>query len=186
MRPLITTFVAGALAGAIPGASLADTGETHSADLIDARGGVIGEASVTEADFGLLLDVRAEGLEPGLHGVHLHAVGDCSEIPSFASAGEHIANGEQDHGLLAENGPHDGDLANIFAGEDGKAVAQLETARVRLRGAHTAFLDRDGGALIVHAGEDDHVSADGGGSGERVACAAFEWTEPPEEDAASD
>ena len=41
--------------------------------------------------------LKVRGLKPGVHGVHLHAVGTC-EPPAFTSAGGHYNPGNKKHG----------------------------------------------------------------------------------------
>ena len=49
----------------------------------------IGEVTFTENGKGLTIDIRAEGLKPGLHGTHIHEKGVCTP-PKFESAGGHF------------------------------------------------------------------------------------------------
>ena len=42
----------------------------------------IGAATFSEADDGLTIALEAEGLEPGMHGIHIHNAGVC-EGPDF-------------------------------------------------------------------------------------------------------
>ena|SRR5690606_29453608 len=150
----------------------AATGEVAEAALIDASGAPIGVARLVQGPKGVLIRLEADGLTPGWHGVHIHAVGQC-DAP-FTSAGGHINHAEPaaPHGLLNAEGPDDGDLPNIHADEQGRVRAELFTTRVRLAagGPGQWLLDPDGSALVVHAGADDHSSQPIGGAGGRVAC----------------
>ena len=100
----------------------ATSAETGDATLMGADGEEIGTVSFTQAPTGLLMRVEADGLTPGWHGIHIHAVGDCGDA-AFQNAGSHINHGEAPHGLLNPEGPDDGDLPNIHAGENGQARA---------------------------------------------------------------
>lgn len=110
---------------------------------------------------------RITGLEPGAHGLHIHAKGDCS-APDASSAGGHYSPGGDPHGsprdLPEEH--HVGDLGNIVAGEDGSADVVAEDAEIRLSGPDSV-VDK---AVIVHAGRDDLESQPSGDAGARVGC----------------
>src|SRR5690606_17276119 len=58
------------------------------AKLLAGDGTARGEAKVTQAADGLHVLVRAEGLTPRLHAVHVHTTGTCTP-PDFVSAGGH-------------------------------------------------------------------------------------------------
>ncbi|KAA9008082.1 superoxide dismutase family protein [Histidinibacterium aquaticum] len=104
------------------------------------------------------------GVPSGEHGVHFHETGDCSAA-DFTSAGGHIA-GDADHGVMAEGGPHPGDLPNAMAGENG--VIQVEYFNERI--TEDMLADEDGAAFIVHQGVDDYESQPSGAAGDRIAC----------------
>lgn len=144
--------------------------------VIGTDGAQIGRAAVrgTPAQ-GVLLEVEidAGGLAPGWHGLHLHQVGDCSDIGAFTNSGGHVGLIEGGHGFLNEAGPEAGDLPNIWAGEDGSAGGEFITDRLAVAAHAPALLDGDGTALIIHESRDDHASQPIGGAGARVACAAF-------------
>ena len=50
----------------------------------DAAGTDLGTLTITNGAGGLLLSGSLRGLPPGIHGIHVHAVGQCQ--PPFASA----------------------------------------------------------------------------------------------------
>ncbi len=148
--------------------------ETVTADIIGGKGETIGQLTLIEAPRGVLLNVEigAGGLAPGWHGVHLHAVGDCSDIGAFKMSTGHVNVDGREHGLLNPKGPDNGDLPNLYGHADGSVTAELFTPRASLHG-NAALLDGDGSALVVHANRDDHMSQPIGGAGARVACAAI-------------
>ena len=152
----------------------ATSSETGTAELMNNDGESIGTVSLTQAPTGLLMRVEAEGLESGWHGIHIHAVGDCSD-EAFENAGSHINHEQAPHGLLNPEGPDDGDLPNIHAGEDGMVRAELFTGSARLaeNGPGQWLWDEDGSAVVIHASPDDHRSQPIGGAGDRVACAVI-------------
>ena len=152
----------------------ATSSETGTAELMNNDGDPIGTISLTQAPTGLLMRVEAEGLESGWHGIHIHAVGDCGDS-AFQNAGSHVNHNEVPHGLLNPEGPDDGDLPNIHAGEDGMVRAELFTtsARIAENGPGQWLWDEDGSAVVIHSNPDDHTSQPIGGAGDRVACAVI-------------
>jgi superoxide dismutase, Cu-Zn family len=87
------------------------------------------------------------GLAPGFHGFHLHAIGSCRR-PSFTSAGFHLGTAGPTHPT------HAGDLPVIYAQPSGRADLDFVTDRFALRD----LSDRNGAALVVHAGSDNFAN----------------------------
>lgn len=137
-------------------------------DLIDGDGQSIGAVNLLNGPHGILLEVTVEagGLTPGWHGLHLHQVGDCSDIDEFKLSGGHVGKVEGGHGLLNPVGPEGGDLPNIWAAGDGSAALEAFSSLVPM----SALANEDGVALIIHESRDDHLSQPIGGAGGRVAC----------------
>ena len=129
-------------------------------------GADIGRVSLRERNGGVEIRLRASGLTPGLHGVHLHAVSKC-EGPAFQSAGGHLNPAAKKHGHQNPEGPHQGDLGNLPSGGDGRADVTLTVPGTTLR----ALLGGSGISLVVHAAVDDDKTDPSGNSGPRVACA---------------
>jgi Cu-Zn family superoxide dismutase len=105
-----------------------------------------------------------EGLTPGEHAFHVHEFGDCSS-PDAMSAGGHFNPDKKPHGRRHAAERHVGDLGNIMADENGKAVIKMTDKVIKLRGAHSII----GRSLIVHAKPDDFTQPVGNAGG-RVAC----------------
>lgn len=176
MNPIVRSsrFV-GAFAGiaalALTAGAVVASGAGHaSATIIDGSGGTIGTAMFTEDATGRLhVNVHVYGLTPGLHGIHVHAVGQCTG-PAFTSAGGHHNPLGAQHGLESPAGAHAGDLPNLIVNANGRghldAVSELATLSV---GSVSVF-DSDGSAIVIHAAEDDQVTNPTGNSGARVAC----------------
>jgi Cu-Zn family superoxide dismutase len=146
------------------GATAASGVGANSAILIRADGSRAGAISLTEASDAAWLSIDATGLAPGVHGIHLHAVGRC-ETPDFASAGPHWNPGGQQHGLENPQGPHRGDLPNVTVGSNGLLKTVVKIAK--------GSVDGDGSAVVIHAAADDNRTDPSGNSGARIACAAF-------------
>ncbi len=152
--------------------------EAPAVSLAGPDGTIIGSVRGGDSDKGAVFQVRAEGLPPGVHGMHLHTVGRC-EGPGFESAGPHWNPTNAQHGLQNPQGPHYGDLPNITVGEDGRfqgtvtiSNSYFDETRMR-RGPAEPILDADGSALVIHADPDDERTDPSGNSGARIACAAF-------------
>lgn len=141
------------------------------ATLVDSKNKNIGIATFTQASKGVLIRINASGLTPGIHGMHIHATGECSHSDHFTKAGGHLGSKGETHGLLSPR-PHAGDLPNIIVGKDGTAKAELFTTWVSLSGQGNlpALKDEDGAAIIIHANADDYATQPTGNSGDRVAC----------------
>lgn len=114
-----------------------------------------------------LIDGTLDGLEPGPHGLHVHALGDLTQ--DCLSCGEHFNPFGRSHGGPGDSDRHVGDLGNILAGPDGRASFRLEDTQLKV-------WDVIGRSLVVDAGEDDlgrgghPLSRRTGNSGERLAC----------------
>jgi superoxide dismutase, Cu-Zn family len=156
---------------------LAPAGAVATAEVRDAAGRVVGQATLTEVSGGVRIVLEVRGLTPGPKGVHLHGVGTC-EGPAFASAGEHFNPRNAQHGLLNPAGPHAGDLPNVTVDPDGKGRLETFTERVTLGPGSTSLLDADGTALVVHADADDFRTDPSGNTGARIACGVVEKPPP--------
>lgn len=156
--------------GAAPSANVPAPPPPVTVSIVRGDGGEIGTARLTPAPKGVLIEItiRAGGLTPGWHGVHLHKTGLC-EGPGFESASSHIGQGGLAHGLLHPQGTEAGDLPNIHALPDGSAHAEVFNTFLML----SDLQDADGSALVIHANRDDHITQPTGGSGARVACGAL-------------
>ena len=160
-------------------AGTAANGAAHAGGtFIDATGQAIGWVRLVEDGTGRVhVNVHVAGLTPGLHGIHIHAIGACS--PTFAAAGGHYNPLGHQHGLDNPNGAHAGDLPNLIVNADGVAHLNATTDRVTISPGPTTLFDSTplavGSAFIIHANEDDQVTdATNGNSGARVACAVIE------------
>jgi Cu-Zn family superoxide dismutase len=143
-------------------------------DFVDASGATVGWVQLTEDRTGVVhVNVKVDGMAPGPHGIHIHAVGACA--PTFAAAGGHYNPLSHQHGLDNPAGPHAGDLPNLAVNVDGRGRLNARTDRVTLSGGPATLFDADGSAFIIHANPDDQVTDIGnGGSGARIACAVVQ------------
>jgi superoxide dismutase, Cu-Zn family len=112
---------------------------------------------------------KVSGLSPGVHGFHVHEVGDCS-APDGTSAGGHFNPEGMQHGAPDAAMRHTGDLGNLEANDAGVAELDRVDGQLALDGAHSVV----GRSVIVHADPDDLVSQPTGAAGARVACGVIE------------
>jgi len=157
-RPKIALLAIGSVL-ALPVAFAAAT--IANADLAPASGSAVhGSVAVTVIPGGVHLEVKAAGLAPGVHGFHVHEVGDCS-APDATSAKGHFNPGGKPHGS------HAGDLADLTADASGAAKLSVDMPGLALDDGPTGIVGR---AFVIHADPDDHKSQPAGNSGKRVAC----------------
>jgi superoxide dismutase, Cu-Zn family len=151
------------------GAAAAQESLTATATLKDRAGKTVGTATLRDTPNGVLIRLKVAGLEPGERAFHIHAVGRC-DPPSFQSAGPHFAPRGDQHGLLARDGYHEGDLPNLHVPADGRLSIEVFNNEVRLRPGDESLFDHDGSALVIHAAADDYTSDPAGNAGDRIAC----------------
>ena len=166
MNRILLLVTAAAIALPMAGAaSAAGVGAT----MLRSDGSAAGQAQFTAKPDGVWLDLTVSGLAPGLHGLHLHAIGACT-TPDFASAGAHWNPMSHKHGLQSPDGAHLGDLPNLDVAPDGTGHIATLVAGATLDGGMHGLLDADGTALVVHASPDDNMTDPTGNSGGRQLC----------------
>lgn len=152
------------------------TAVSARAELRDSSGAVVGLATLEEETGVVSITVNVEGVTPGEHGVHIHAVGQCEaqgESP-FESAGGHFNPDSTEHGLENPAGPHAGDLPNMTVAESGAGSLTASSDRFTLSDGERSLFDADGAAVVVHADPDDMMSDPAGNAGARMACGVLE------------
>lgn len=138
---------------------------------------VIGTIRISQRASGVVIEPALKGLEPGLHGFHIHEGDSCAssrvadgdtESPSrkpAKEAGEHWDPGVKgNHDGPWQHG-HRGDLPNLYVNPDGKALLPVYAPRV-------SSSDFEGRALVIHAQRDSYSDEEdsAGGSGDAIAC----------------
>ncbi|KGX86727.1 superoxide dismutase family protein [Pontibacillus litoralis] len=154
-------------------------------DMYNSEGDSLGTATLTEGADAVDVKLSLTGLEPGLHGIHVHEFPKC-EGPDFKSAGSHLNPDGKNHGLLNPDGSHLGDLPNIEADSSGAVEADVTISGATLKDGKTSLLRDNGTSLIIHQGQDDGVSQPAGNAGERIACGKIQVDEAQKQDAPSD
>lgn len=128
-----------------------------------------GTVSMKEVAEGVEVHVSVENAPPGMHGVHVHEIGDCS-AEDAKSAGDHYNPGGHPHGLPDGEPTHLGDFGNMQVGEDGKGELHFTKKGANLDEANE--LSFRGRALIVHEKQDTGAQPSGE-AGARIGCAVL-------------
>ena len=131
----------------------------------------IGMIRVSETPYGTLFTPELRNLPPGLHGFHLHTLGDCGPaekngvmVPGLAAGGHYDPADTGVHSGPYGEG-HLGDLPALYVDDKGRATHPVLAPRLKLT-------DLRGRSLMIHAGGDTYSDrpAPMGGGGARVAC----------------
>jgi len=144
--------------------------EIHRTD----AGGVgeaIGTITASTNAYGTLLTPDLKGLEPGIHGFHVHQNPDCGpaekdgvSVPGLGAGGHYDPTKSGSHEGPYGNG-HIGDLPPLYVAADGTATVPVLAPRVKLA-------DLKGRSVMIHAGGDNFSDQPQklGGGGARSAC----------------
>ena len=173
---LLVALTGSVMLAQTPAAPAAKAAKTQTAHAVIKGEGITGTADFVERAQGtgsiVEITISASGLKPGLHGVHLHALGKCE--PDFAASGGHFDPGPAGNTDPDANHPfHMGDLPNLSVGANGKGTLKVATSRVTLSDGPVSLFDADGSAIIIHGNPDQGItgaSKSGVSGGPRVAC----------------
>ncbi|KAL3591314.1 hypothetical protein D5086_009954 [Populus alba] len=139
--------------------------------VLNSSEGVSGTIFFTqEGDGPTTVTGNLSGLKPGLHGFHVHALGDTTN--GCMSTGPHFNPVGKEHGAPEDENRHAGDLGNVTVGDDGTATFTIIDKQIPLTGPHSII----GRAVVVHGDPDDlgkgghELSKTTGNAGGRVAC----------------
>ncbi|WP_438749324.1 superoxide dismutase family protein [Pararhizobium sp. O133] len=170
MKRLLTTLALVLATATAVGAQ--SSSQTAIANFIGKDGKETGRAALTQGKNGVLIEMEVINLPPGKWvAFHVHETGKCDAAHNHESAGKHFNPGKAEHGFLATNGPHAGDMPNQYVGADGVLRAQVFNSMVVLDDEENGIRGR---ALMIHGKSDDNRSQPAGDAGERLACAVIE------------
>ncbi len=127
-----------------------------------------GKVSLWATTDGVKIRIVITGATPGLHGVHIHENGDCSDAGN--AAGGHFNPDKVQHGNVLNDGlkkAHPGDLGNILVDSTGLGSLEVYVPKLTLGKDHYGI---GGRSIIVHEKADDFGQPTGN-AGSRVACA---------------
>lgn len=142
---------------------------TVSVDLYNTTSDMVGSARLTEDPDGVKIKVKAAGVTPGFHGIHIHEIAKC-DAPFFKSAGNHFNPKDKEHGLMNAKGAHQGDLPNVEADDKGEIDEKITMDGATLLKGNTSLVEQGGSSIIITAQPDDGMTQISGDSGERIIC----------------
>jgi superoxide dismutase, Cu-Zn family len=154
---------------AAPGTAEPQRAPGARALLKNAKGETVGSATFTQASGGVTIEVHANGLPPGQHGIHIHDAGRC-DPPDFKSSGPHFNPGGKQHGSMNPMGKHAGDLGNLTVAESGHGMLTVTSADYTLGDGASSLFHTGGTSIMIHADPDDNKTDPSGNSGARIAC----------------
>ncbi|MCO7255387.1 superoxide dismutase [Cu-Zn] SodC [Dickeya oryzae] len=140
-------------------------------------GDTLGNITITETEYGLLFSPNLKGLQPGIHGFHVHANASCAPgvqngntVPALA-AGGHLDPQKTGRHLGPYNDKgHLGDLPGLVVNADGTATYEVLAPRLK------SLSEVKDHALMVHTGGDNYADTpkELGGGGMRIACGVIQ------------
>ena len=168
MRMICSVFIAAIAAAALLIAQA--TPIQAKADIKDAKGQMVGQATLTETPRGVQIRLTLIGVPEGTHAFHIHETGKC-DPPMFTTAGGHFNPDHKQHGKDNPMGRHAGDLPSVTVPASGRLIVEHVEPMVTLKaGAANSLFDADGAALVIHQAPDDNKTDPAGHAGARIAC----------------
>ncbi len=137
----------------------------------DGVGESVGTITIEDSPYGLLLKPNLKGLNPGLHGFHVHEKPSCGSakrngqlIAGLTAGGHYDPQNTRKHEGPYGSG-HLGDLPPLYVDNMGEATLVLLAPRLKSS-------DLQNRALIIHAGSDNFSDTPQklGGGGAREVC----------------
>lgn len=154
--------VLGGIAFGLPAAADSVT-VTLNAATMKGAGPEVGTVTLADGPYGLMVTPDLHGLEPGPHGLHVHANPACgpstaggTTTPAGAAGGHYDPAGSGRHAGPYGDG-HLGDLPNLVVEADGTATIPVVAPRLHLA-------DVRGRGLMIHAGPDRYTGRAPGGA----------------------
>jgi Cu-Zn family superoxide dismutase len=126
----------------------------------------MGTVHMTELKDGSVeVAIDIKNVPPGVHGFHIHEVGDCSDNGNAAKG--HFNPMSMPHGAPDVPQHHSGDFGNVTANANSEVNTKFTTRSITLSPGPTSAL---GHAVILHANPDDLTTQPTGNAGARIAC----------------
>ena len=122
-----------------------------------------------------IIKINLKNVPIGIHGFHIHRVGDLRE--GCSSLCSHYNPKNKNHGGPNDKERHVGDLGNIIS-KNGIVNKTLRDKLIKLRGKYSVI----GRSVVIHAGEDDLGKGDNveslktGNAGKRIACGVIGYS----------
>jgi len=125
----------------------------------------VGEVTFEQVGDKVRVTVQVINLKPdGVHGFHIHEVGDCSSGDGMSAKGHFNPYGKP-HGQGADR--HAGDLPALKADKQGRARMTVDVDIITVTPGPASVVGR---SVIVHADPDDYKTQPTGNAGARLAC----------------
>src|SRR3990167_10456911 len=123
---------------------------------------LLGNVTLIDSPYGLLITPNLTNLFPGPHGFHVHQFAKCGN--QGADAGGHYDPAQTNSHLGPYGQGHLGDLPVLVVGPN--SHADIPTLAPRLKTS-----DLLGHSILIHSGSDNYSNTPPmGGGGDRIAC----------------
>jgi superoxide dismutase, Cu-Zn family len=122
-----------------------------------------------------IIKINLKNVPIGIHGFHIHRVGDLRE--GCSSLCSHYNPKNKNHGGPNDKERHIGDLGNIIS-KNGFVNKTFRDKLIKLRGKYSVI----GRSVVIHADEDDLGKGDNveslktGNAGKRIACGVIGYS----------
>lgn len=128
---------------------------------------VTGTTTFTELSTGgVRAQVHIEKASPGIHGLHIHEKGDCSDAEA-KSAGGHFNPAGMPHAGPKDLKRHAGDLGNIEIKPNGTGDLEITSDLLTVKPGPNSVVGR---SVVFHEKADDLTSQPTGNAGGRLGC----------------
>jgi Cu-Zn family superoxide dismutase len=152
--------------------ALADTTVQMYEVTAEGKAEALGTVTISESTYGLVFSPQLKGLDPGVHGFHVHENPSCDpgekdgKPVAAGSAGEHFDPEKTGKHGFPWGAGHLGDLPTMYVNGNGNATNPVLAPRIK------KLSDVSDRALMVHMGGDNHSDSPkpSGGGGTRIAC----------------
>lgn len=163
-----TAFILAACASS----SKAPEGPQAKANIESKSGSTVtGTATFTEQSTGgVRVHVHVDHAPPGIHGLHIHEKGDCSD-PEAKNAGGHFNPGGMPHAGPTDMKRHAGDLGNIEVKANGSGDLDVTSDLLTVKPGPNSVA---GKAVVFHEKADDLTTQPTGNAGGRLGCGVIQ------------